>query len=102
MLLSPEPGRSPHLWLGPTLPPDQEFDIQVALHTGMGPGGILWRWDDRAPWSSLHGAAAWGADRLAWPETWVIGHGQTGAESAPFRGTTLTVTGCIHALHMNV
>ena len=100
VLLSPEPGRSPHLWLGPELPLDQEFDIQVALHTGMGPGGILWRWDDRAPWSSLHGAAAWGADRLAWPETWAIGHGQTGAESAPFRGEKLAVAGCIHALRL--
>ncbi len=43
VLLSPTPGRSPHLWYGPVLPPDQPFAVQVALHTGMGPGGLLWK-----------------------------------------------------------
>ncbi len=51
VLLSPAPGRSPHLWLGPVLPPDKPFEIQIAAHTGMGPGGLLWRWDDE--WGSV-------------------------------------------------
>ena len=38
-VVKPSPGRSPHLWLGPVLPPDKPFEIQIAVHTDMGPGG---------------------------------------------------------------
>lgn len=93
VLLSPVPGRSPHLWLGPVLAPDKPFDIQIGLHSGMGPGGILWRWHDTMPWSSLIGASAWGAERVIWPRYWTIGHDQHSSGSAPFRGTNLEVTG---------
>lgn len=98
VLLSPEPGRSPHLWLGPTLTPDAAFDIQVAIHTGMGPGGLLWRPHEGAPWSSLRGATAWGAERLRWPRHWAVGHG-VAHEHAPFRGEGLVVTGCVTTSH---
>jgi hypothetical protein len=91
VLLSSAPGHSPHLWLGPMLPPDKPFEIQVAIHTGMGPGGVLWRWDDTAPWSSLPAASPWGAERLVWPTRWSIGQDQRGSASRPFRGHKLRV-----------
>ena len=90
-LLSPGPGRSPHLGLGPTLVPGRPFQVQVAIHTGLGPGGFLWRWADTSPWSSLTAASPWGAERLGWPACWSIGHGKRGATSRPFRGTRLQV-----------
>jgi hypothetical protein len=92
VLLSPAPGRSPHLWRGPALPPGQPFDLQLAIHTGMGPGGLLWRRDDAAPWSSLLAASPWGAERLSWPARWSIGHDQRGPGGRPFRGRDLQVS----------
>jgi hypothetical protein len=100
VLLSSAPGRSPHLWLGPMLPADEPFEIQVAIHTGMGPGGLLWRWDDTAPWSSLRAASPWGAERLVWPTRWSIGQDQRGAASRPFRGHKLRVTWLQQVLQM--
>lgn len=77
--LSPRPNRSPHSWFGPTLPSNQPFRIQIAIHSGMGPGGLLWRWDEGHAWSTLTGSSAWGVERLRWSHDWVIGdtfHGQ--------------------------
>src|SRR5262249_23733307 len=79
VLLSPASGRSPHSWQGPTFPTGERFVFQIAIHTGMGPGGILWRRDDNSPWSSLTGASPWGADRLSWPRSLTVGHDQRGA-----------------------
>jgi len=89
VLLSPQAGRSPHLWHGPTLEPGAPFAIEVAFHTGMGPGGILWRRDERAPWSSLTAASSWGAERIPWPHHWALGHDRRGAADRPFRGELL-------------
>ncbi|HET8625913.1 MAG TPA: metallophosphoesterase [Thermomicrobiales bacterium] len=89
VLLGPAPGRSPHLWHGPALPPGEPFDLQVALHTGMGPGGVLWRRGDGAPWSSLAAASPWGAERLRWPARWAVGHAQQGPADRPFGGRDL-------------
>ncbi len=72
-LLSPAPNRSPHRWLGPALPIGMPISIQFGLHSGMGPGGLLWRWSDDDAWSSMAGASAWGAERLPWPRDWRIG-----------------------------
>ena len=63
--------------------------MQIAVHTGMGPGGLVWRWDDAAPWSSLTAASPWGAERLAWPAHWTVGHDQRGPIGRPFRGRNL-------------
>lgn len=71
--LSPRPNRSPHSWYGPSLPAETPFRIQFAIHSGMGPGGLLWRWDDSSPWSSLTGASPWGVEQLKWPSDWTIG-----------------------------
>jgi len=89
VLLSPQPGRSPHLWHGPPLDPDAPFAIEVAIHTGMGPGGLLWRRDEHAPWSSLTGASSWGAEHLPWPQHWALGHDRRGPDARPFRGQQL-------------
>lgn len=92
LLLSHTPGRSPHLWHGPTLTAAQPFTLQIALHTGMGPGGLLWRWNDTASWSSLRAASPWGAERLPWPARCAIGHDQRGPTDRPFRGPALQVS----------
>jgi hypothetical protein len=100
VLLSPEVGRSPHLWTGPTLAPGEPFSLQLAVHTGMGPGGLLWRWDEASLWSSLVGATAWGAERLTWPKKWQLGYGQYGPQSSPFVGERLEVRGCVQMLEL--
>ena len=88
--LCPAVGRSPSSWIGPLVPAGgMPFSFQVAVHTGMGPGGMLWRWNDQAPWSSCVAASPWGAERLAWPQHWSVG--QDGSNERPFLGTGLTV-----------
>lgn len=89
--LCPAPGRSPHQWHGPTLRPGEPFQIQVGIHSGMGPGGILWRWNETHPWNSLRGVSSWGGERLEWPEQWSTGHDQLGADHEPFRGAALQI-----------
>ncbi len=73
VLLSPDANRSPHRWQGPALPADRQVSIQVGIHSGMGPGGLLWRWGDDHPWSSMAAASAWGAERLPWSRDWQVG-----------------------------
>ena len=73
VLLSPEANRSPHRWQGPVLPADRPLSIQFAIHGGMGPGGLLWRWSEEDPWSSMIGASPWGVGRLPWSSEWHIG-----------------------------
>jgi hypothetical protein len=88
-LLSAAPGRSPHYWMGPMLPAGRPFSIQIALHPGMGPGGLLWRWDDSAPWSSMLTSTSWGSERFGWQSRWSVGCDQHGPSSRPFLGTDL-------------
>lgn len=92
VIVGPEARRSPHYWHGPSFAPGQPFDLQIVLHAGMGPGGLLWRAGDNAPWSSLTAASAWGVERLGWPARWIVGHAPRGPEDQPFRGTTLDVS----------
>jgi hypothetical protein len=92
--LVPEAGGGAQTWTGPALAPGQPFDFQLALHTGMGPGGVLWRKDERTPWSSLLSSSARGAERMAKPQHWTLGHAQSGVGDHPFRGTDLSVTWC--------
>jgi hypothetical protein len=89
VLLGAQAGRSPHLWHGPAVRPGIPFDLEVLIHCGMGPGGLLWR--AGGSWSSLTGASAWGAERLAWPAAWSVGHGARGAADEPFAGGDLAV-----------
>jgi len=92
VILEPEPGRSPHYWLGPAFAADTPFDIQLLVHPGMGPGGLLYRLADDAAWSSLSAASAWGAERLDWPGRWSVGHGQGGPGDRAFRGRDLAIS----------
>ncbi len=87
--VNPAPGRSPHYWLGPPLPPGRPFDLQVALHGGMGPGGVLLRMGDEAPWSTLDGASATGVDGLPALPDWTVGHADGGPADLPFLGCDL-------------
>jgi len=91
VILTPWAGNSPHYWFGPGLPADAAFDIQLAVHAGMGPGGIMWRTNDAAPWSSLEAASAWGAEALTWPAHWSIGCDKGGVADKPFLGHDLSV-----------
>lgn len=93
-ILSPEPGRSPHYWLGPTVTPGQPFEIEMVIHAGMGPGGVLWREAGRDAWSSFVGASAWGAERLPWPSRWWVGQDDEAADE-PFAGTGLAVAAAV-------
>ena len=68
--LQPTAGHSRHHWLGPSLQDQQPFDIEILLHQGMGPGGILWR---SPAWSSFQGISAWGLERLEWPDSCLVG-----------------------------
>lgn len=88
VILQPRRTNSPHYWFGPEL--GAEFDVQLAIHCGMGPGGILWRRSDDAPWSSLEARSAWGGERLDWPPLWFAGRGAD-ADDRPFAGSGLTM-----------
>ena len=87
--------RSPHYWYGPAIAAGSPFDLQLVIHTGMGPGGFLYRSQGEASWSSLTGASAWGAERLDWPERWSIGHAARGPADQPFRGTNLSLSALV-------
>jgi len=71
--LSPRANRSPHRWFKRNLP--DTFSIQIAIHSGMSAGGLLWRWDDNSPWSTLTGSSPWGVERLPWSHDWTVGAG---------------------------
>ena len=91
VVLGSAPGRSPHTWLGPALAAGAPFDIQLALHGAMGPGGLLWRWNEASPWSSLRGASAQGVERSAAVTAWTVGHTAVAPTDRPFLGSDLRV-----------
>jgi hypothetical protein len=72
------PGRSPSHWFGPALGAGEDFALELLLHGGMGPGGVLWRTGPDAPWDSLRSAASWGPERIDWPMRWHVGAGFRG------------------------
>lgn len=90
--ISPQPGRSPHGWYGPSLTAGEPFDFQVVLHAGMGPGGVLCRTDCQSAWTSLQSASSWGVERLTDQASWSVGFGKGGANDFPFRGEGLRAT----------
>lgn len=91
VLLAPQVGRSPHLWTGPAVPPGAPFHLQLLLHPGMGPGGLLWRADASAPWTSLTCASAWGLARLPAAANLSVGCGKGGPEDRAWQGPDLRV-----------
>lgn len=91
VVLGAAPGRSPHTWYGPSLASDAPFDLQIALHGAMGPGGLLWRFDERAPWTSLRGASAQGVECAGLVTGWTVGHTTVSSTDRPFLGSELRV-----------
>jgi len=89
--ISPAPGRSPHTWIGPIIPLSQRFNFQVAFHTGMSAGGILWRFNDSEPWTSFQGVSYWGSERLNWGTYWSVGQGQRGSHDTPFTSHNISL-----------
>ena len=97
--ISQAPGRSPHYWFGPDLEPGSAFDLQLLLHGDMGPGGMLYRFGDDQPWTSMRSASPWGLEVLKRPTRWVLGRTTNHAERdpadrSPFRGRDLSVSFC--------
>ncbi len=92
VLLRHTPGRSPHLWTGPQLIPGEPFDMQIVLHPGMGPGGVLWRRTGDQRWSSMAAASPWGPERLAWATHWSVGYDHNDPFALPFHGQNLSAT----------
>jgi hypothetical protein len=89
--ISPRPGRSPHMWVGPRIALDEPFQFQIAFHAGMGAGGILWRWSDNDVWTSFEGISYWGTERVNYGSYWHVGHGQRGSTDAPLTSHNLSV-----------
>lgn len=88
--LVPEAGLGSQRWLGPAVDGTEPLDHEIAVHAGMGPGGVLWRGGGDS-WSSMRSSSARGAERLRWPDGWAVGHGPSGPTDAPFHGTALSV-----------
>jgi len=61
-------------WVGPTIN-EGPFDLQLAIHGGMGPGGFLFRRVDGHAWSSLDTKAWHGPSDGVWPKAWSLGKG---------------------------
>jgi hypothetical protein len=89
--LRPVKGRSPTYWRGPTIQTNERFDVQLAMHSAMGSGGILWRCGDQDKWSSLSSSASWCVGRIADLTHWSVGHDRSGPGDRAFRGCGLKV-----------
>lgn len=64
----------PRVWTGPEVLTACPLDVTVAVHPGMGPGGVLVRFGDD-PFSSMRTDAATGYTADGWPERWRAGEG---------------------------
>jgi hypothetical protein len=89
--LVPQSGHGWQSWTGPVVQEGAAFDFQLALHPGMGPGGVLLREADGAPWESLPSTSSKGAEDLTWPRSWAVGEAQSGPTDWPFLGKDLRV-----------
>jgi len=70
-------GQGSQEWHGPILNPGKPFDFQIAVHTGMGPGGVMYRESEDSPWSSLRTSSARGAKGFSWPSWWSVSSHQS-------------------------
>ena len=72
ILINPTQGRSPRHWYGPILKDKHKVDLDLILHKGMGPCGILWKMTEEENWSSCLNANVRGLENLPWIENWHI------------------------------
>jgi len=96
--LQPVPGAGAEVWTGPAVRAMQPFDFQVAIHAGMGPGGVLHRDADASEWSTMWSSSARGAELLTLPPRWTVGHGRSGAAEMPFIGANLRISSYLESL----
>jgi hypothetical protein len=87
----PVAGEGWQVWKGPLLSNDEKFDFQLALHPGMGPGGVLFRKPQELTWSSLMSTSSKGIESLKAPMSWVIGNAQSGSNDRRFAGKDLKI-----------
>jgi hypothetical protein len=90
--LLPQSGGYGQTWTGPAFEAGAPFDFQLALHGGMGPGGVLWRKADNSAWSSLTPSCSKGVEDLSWPPLWTLGYGRSGPSDQPFLGKNLKLS----------
>jgi hypothetical protein len=81
----PVAGDGARIWSAWSLPPGRNFAIEIMIHPGAGPGGVLARRAGDA-WSSLASDCARGLGHMVWPECWSVGHGSEGKLDTPFPG----------------
>lgn len=67
----------PYIWKGETLK-EGTIDFQIIFHTEMGPGGIMYRGNEKQPLTSLYSESAYGLEKANWPDKWTIGYDHTG------------------------
>jgi hypothetical protein len=84
------PGRSPHYWNGPNVEAGRRFSIDLLLHAGMGPGGIMFKRAADHGWSSMSAASPWGLERIGPLDQWIVGHANGGPADRPFKGVGLS------------
>ena len=100
--IRPEPTKSPRYWHGPQLSMDGNFAIDIAMHTGMNAGGILWRLSEYEGWNSFGSTNEWGAELIKWPEKWTIGHNQHDITDLPFDGYDIKASYCSQLLQLRL
>jgi len=66
---APGERRPEGLWIGPALAPGRQTELEVAVHSGGGPGGVMAR-IGVGEWSSLDTASPHGLEGMSWPTLW--------------------------------
>ena len=97
----PKAGDGDRVWRGPSLGTGGPLNLQLLVHTGMGPGGIMYRTAETAPWSSLVTNTSRGADAMMWPARWAVGNSMSGPNHLPFRGQNLQVRWHVEPLRLD-
>jgi Calcineurin-like phosphoesterase len=82
----PKAGDGDRVWRGPSLGTGGPLALQLLIHTGMGPGGVMYRTREDAPWTSLTTSCSRGAEAMMWPGRWAVGNGMSGPNHLRFRG----------------
>jgi hypothetical protein len=60
-------GHGRQQWVGPRVDFTRPVSVELALHPGMGPGGLMCRCAPTAPWTSMRTSSASGLEAFTWP-----------------------------------